>query len=1046
MQNVIEKGSQRQLETSDDSGTVLLPDETTSLLDAPFLGLFSLNLEMVLYTFLVGIAIVTRFWDLGARVMSHDESLHALYSWKLYAGQGYQHSPMMHGPFLFHFNALIYFLFGDNDFTARVSTALFGVILVFLPYFLRKWLGRTGALATSALLTISPSILYYSRYIRNEVFILVWSMLMIIALFKYVDDRQNKWLYLGAIATILSILTKEVSYMMGFTGLTFIILVAFWERMSEAAANLLYLAGIIIGLILTILAVVFLLFGGGAAAEGGFTVGHLVQYIVLIVGFDLAALAVGVLLRREERTMIAALRSISPAALAISLSVSVLIFALLSTTFFTNPRGLWTASGGAVFYWLEQHGVQRGDQPWYYYIALLLPLYEFVPALFGLGGIIYYLIRGVPRREGQVYVPFVPFLTYWIITSLLLYSWAGEKMPWLVVHLALPLILISGRFVGDILDGIEWREVWRRGGALFALLIPLILLALGTLVRTSYLALQTVLRVASAEGPSLQKLNTTGQWLSALLIGALLIFLAVHYGRRLGRRRGVQIAFITLLVFLSLFTVRFAWMANYIHYDYPNEFIVYAHGGPDVKMVMDQIADISCRTVGDKLIKVAYDDDSTWPLEWYMRQYPNRAFYGAQPGKEALDAPVVIVGNKNEEKVKPYLGKRYNRFDYRLVWWPIEEYKRWTFQSIFQTLRQPGEWAKLWNIIFYRKFDTPFNSWPFVHRFALYVRKDVSAELWDYGVGPLQVAEEFEDPYVKKRLQVASLLTWGAQGVENGQFKDPHGLAVDAEGHVYVADSGNHRLQKFGPDGEFLAAWGSQGNGPGQFNEPWGLTIDDEGYVYVADTWNHRIQKFDPEGNFLLQWGAFGNTQGATDEMPGLFWGPRDIATDAQGQVYVTDTGNKRVQVFSPQGEFVRQWGMAGLMEGQFDEPVGIDLDQEGHVYVADTWNQRIQTFDQDLNFVAQWPVLGWESNSVINKPYLAVDEKGRVYVTDPENYRLLIFDNKGALLATFGEIGLDERSFNLPVGLDVDDEGHVYVADSANQRIMKFGPLQALK
>ncbi|MFB0546710.1 MAG: TIGR03663 family protein, partial [Anaerolineae bacterium] len=138
-------------------------DDKKSFLDTPALSLFKLNWEIALYSLLALVAFLTRFWELGIRAMSHDESLHALYSWKLYAGQGYQHSPMMHGPFLFHFNALLYFLFGDDDFTARISTALFGVILVCTPYFLRKWLGRTGALVTSALITISPSLLYYSR-------------------------------------------------------------------------------------------------------------------------------------------------------------------------------------------------------------------------------------------------------------------------------------------------------------------------------------------------------------------------------------------------------------------------------------------------------------------------------------------------------------------------------------------------------------------------------------------------------------------------------------------------------------------------------------------------------------------------------------------------------------------------------------------------------------------------------------------------------------------------------------------------------------------
>jgi predicted membrane-bound mannosyltransferase len=88
--------------------------------------------------------------------MSHDESLHTLYSWNLYAGKGYQHDPLMHGPSLFHITALMYFLFGDSDFSARMGPALFGIAMVILPYWFRPWLGRVGALAASFMILISP--------------------------------------------------------------------------------------------------------------------------------------------------------------------------------------------------------------------------------------------------------------------------------------------------------------------------------------------------------------------------------------------------------------------------------------------------------------------------------------------------------------------------------------------------------------------------------------------------------------------------------------------------------------------------------------------------------------------------------------------------------------------------------------------------------------------------------------------------------------------------------------------------------------------------
>jgi DNA-binding beta-propeller fold protein YncE len=135
-----------------------------------------------------------------------------------------------------------------------------------------------------------------------------------------------------------------------------------------------------------------------------------------------------------------------------------------------------------------------------------------------------------------------------------------------------------------------------------------------------------------------------------------------------------------------------------------------------------------------------------------------------------------------------------------------------------------------------------------------------------------------------------------------------------------VADSNNHRIQVFDSNGQFITQWGSQGAGPGQFQEPWGVAVDEEGNVYVADSWNHRLQKFDSEGRFLLQWGTFGNTQGAIIGQESVLYGPRDIAIDAAGDLYVTDTGNKRVVKFSSRGEFLGQWGGFGLQSGQFPE------------------------------------------------------------------------------------------------------------------------------
>ncbi len=1050
----------------------ILPKKSS--LDIPVLSLLTLNWELVLYATLFTLAIVTRFYDLGARVMSHDESLHTLYSWNLYAGKGYQHDPLMHGPFQFHINALMYFLFGDNDFTARISVALFGVVLVILPYWFRPWLGRVGSLAASFMLLMSPGILYYSRYIRNESFVNVWTVLMILAFFQFMRTRRGGWLVLGAAAISLMLATKEVAYIHGFVGITFILLAWMWESAPRQTRQLVTYG--LVGLIAILLVgIIFLAIQGNAPApaEGeaaaGFTNSGL---LVMIAGLLIGALLIRRGIDQTNKPVTATLNSLRerlPDVIKAGI-VAVVIFVLLYTTFFSNIGGLATGTVGAVTYWLSQQEVQRGGQPWYYYL-LLVPLYEFLPFFVGsIGGLVYLFRRkGIPahaddrssagnKPSDQAIYPsdggtFGVFTIYWALIHFVIYSWAGEKMPWLTVHMTLPLIFLTAHIVQSVLGRLNWSEAKQQGGLMLGggllLVIP---------------AVVAVFTAQPFRSQSMQSINETLQFIAGLIILGVLAYLIWHYGRRLGQTIAWRVAFTTLLLVLSLLTIRFAWLLSYVNYDYVNEMLVYAHASPDVKFALNQIDDISRRTVGDKMIKVAYDNDSTWPLEWYMREYPNRAYYGENPTREALDAPVVIVGSANESKVKPFLGDKYTRFRYRLVWWPIEDYKGLTRRRLWETYvvgpppadpqvadtaeaqaarRQTvrDNWRKLWKIIFYRDFeDYELNEWPFVHRFYVYIRKDVLNDIWDYQSGPVQLVQAAAlDPYEGKRTELDALQVWGSNGSGDGQFVSPRNLAVGPDGQIYVADSGNNRIQVFDPQGNFIMKWGSKGAGPGQFDEPWGIAVAQDGTIFVADTWNHRLQAFSPTGEFLGAFGSFANVQQDAQAEPGKFWGPRGIAIDAAGNLYVTDTGNKRVQKFTPDGQFLQAWGGGGIIPGAFEEPVGIGIDEQGNIYVADTWNRRVQKFDANFNPLLQWDVVGWESESVVNKPFLTVGPDGRVFISDPEGYRIIAYAPDGQIDTTWGQYGQDLASLALPLGLAFDQQGQLLVVDSDNNRVMRF-------
>jgi DNA-binding beta-propeller fold protein YncE len=338
--------------------------------------------------------------------------------------------------------------------------------------------------------------------------------------------------------------------------------------------------------------------------------------------------------------------------------------------------------------------------------------------------------------------------------------------------------------------------------------------------------------------------------------------------------------------------------------------------------------------------------------------------------------------------------------------------------------------------------DMSLENWSPSDRMRLYIRKDITAQLWNYGSAP--AAQPIQaDPYEGKQVVIAADKIWGQPGTEPGQFQRPRDLAFAPDGSLYIADTDNQRIQHLGVDGEALQSWGSfaditQGAADGgTFNQPWGIAVGPDGSVYVADTWNHRIQKFTAEGQFIKMWGYFG-----TGENPDAFWGPRDVAVDAQGRVFVTDTGNKRVVVFDSDGNFINQFGSAGLDQGQFDEPVGLAIDNQGQVYVADTWNQRIQVFREENGIFVwdrMWDVAAWYGQSLDNKPYLTVDADGSVFAVDPEGYRVLQFDQDGNIVQYWGDYGSGADTFALVGSVAIGPEGGVWVSDTGNSRLMHF-------
>jgi DNA-binding beta-propeller fold protein YncE len=387
----------------------------------------------------------------------------------------------------------------------------------------------------------------------------------------------------------------------------------------------------------------------------------------------------------------------------------------------------------------------------------------------------------------------------------------------------------------------------------------------------------------------------------------------------------------------------------------------------------------------------------------------------------------------------------------------MEEYRKLSWNAILgdpnadpelrRGLGNPEVRQALWDIFFYRDYEKygsvfggnyALGEWPLRHDLRMYIRKDTLATLWDHGIDAV-AAEPAIDIYAENNLELLPSLIIGSPGSESGQLLQPRNVAVSPQGLIFVADSGNHRVQVFDQDGNFTQGWGAFGSEPGNFNEPWGIAADED-FVYVADTWNHRIQKFSHDGELVDIFGQSGSpTDGQIGE--GLFFGPRAVVIRDDGNIVVTDTGNHRLQLFNSDGQFIQAFGSQGTLPGQFYEPVGLGVGDDGSIFVADTWNGRIQNFGQDLLPLNEWSVDAWYGESINNKPYMAVGSRGQIYVTDPEGYRVLIFDSDGQYVGRFGQYSNEIDGFALPVGIATDNTGKVYVADSGNSRILIFEP-----
>ncbi len=855
------------------------------------------------------VAIAMHLWNLGHMAMAHDELIHAYESWKFFTGRGpfscageampgatgtfksdtYCYNPVYHGPTLYVTTLISYFLFGASDFTARLPQALSGIALVPMCWLLRPIIGKRTALLSAILVSLSPSLVYFARYARHDALMVLWTMFLVVGIFRWLHSGKAGDLALGAAGLALGWATHELVFILGFIVFTFFAYRWLWEyrpRWFQAATGL-----AIVGSGLIILARQLSTAGG----ETYLVLGRLLGPAMLIGGGALLALLLSFSWEQapvftdrvramwdgrgnadpsRPRTFLGRL----PSALWWALGTFLVIFTLLFSVFGTYPLGFldgWYR--GLQYWWLSQHEVARGGQPWYYYL-MLLPVYELLAVLVTIGGLLSLVVgliagwlpvgRGAAAPDGAVTEPaptslrarrrvtvpaavqavddgytvvgdsggsryattklsraenlaqlFVPFTLYWGILSLIAYSWAGEKMPWLLIHTALPLTL----YTAAVLSGIWGRTDWRAARARYGWAVPLLLLV-------TLITLLVGLFFVSGAGDTLTATQTKSKGFSALILAGLTVAGLWFIGTEIGPRLVLRLSALTLAGVLVLYSVRAISLVVYTHPDTPVEPLIYTQTSPDIPVMVDLIRQTAINQTrndrskddptGGNSMKIVLDNELAWPMQWYLRDFKSLNWTDLEKNPTVdTTAPIVLVHTPHltqamkdqlaEAQFVKVAGGVFN-------WWfpengtvpdprdpnkQVRAYKELTKDSAWRVMLwplNPSNWPGLGKFMLYREIPQKIEG----RDLEIYMRSDTA---------PLPTGAQTQPTQPVQSLQMVVATRFGT-----GQLNGPRGMTLDAKGNVYVADALNHRIAVFDPSRQAAAHYWQ----PGQWTRP----------------------------------------------------------------------------------------------------------------------------------------------------------------------------------------------------------------------------------
>ncbi len=343
-------------------------------------------------------------------------------------------------------------------------------------------------------------------------------------------------------------------------------------------------------------------------------------------------------------------------------------------------------------------------------------------------------------------------------------------MPWLTVHITLPMILLTGWGLGQVIERVNWAKIRKRRGVLVTVLLVVLIYQPGRC--TGHVA-----RSKSSFPRQDTGAIICHRCLPAFSRGSLASAGGLAYlftGWQI--RDALRIAVLVVFALLAILTGRTAIRAAFVNADNATEYLVYAHGASGIKDVMDQITRISSRIAGEQNLQVAYDNNLpnqgvSWSFKWYLRNYPNAISFD-KPDNSLRNVPVIIVDQQNFENIKPIVGNNYYQLDYIRMVWPNQDYFALTWPRIWNALTNPAMRDAIFQIWLNRDYSAyakvtgesglTLSDWQPSAKMELFIRKDIAAQMWEYGI--LQATPLQADPYAKGTISLpADLYIWNGR-------------------------------------------------------------------------------------------------------------------------------------------------------------------------------------------------------------------------------------------------------------------------------------------